>query len=125
VCREFAVLLIRREPFSRKRANSLRKSIIADKTEVRETASTDSAPRASYRSGAFLEEHYHAIAVETDAHLYRCMIYINLSRIRAGEEALKAAYEDWIGEALTIRRTGREEKWAESIAVGGESLILF
>jgi putative transposase len=36
------------------------------------------------RHGAFWEDRYHATAVETGAHLARCVIYIDLNMVRAG-----------------------------------------
>jgi putative transposase len=36
------------------------------------------------RSGAFWEDRYHATAVETGAHLARCLVYIDLNMVRAG-----------------------------------------
>jgi REP element-mobilizing transposase RayT len=36
------------------------------------------------RKGAFWEDRYHATAVETDAHLVHCLVYIDLNMVRAG-----------------------------------------
>jgi putative transposase len=36
------------------------------------------------RSGAFWEDHYHATAIDTDTHLARCLVYIDLNMVRAG-----------------------------------------
>jgi putative transposase len=36
------------------------------------------------RQGAFWEDRYHATAVETDKHLARCMVYLDLNMVRAG-----------------------------------------
>jgi REP element-mobilizing transposase RayT len=36
------------------------------------------------RKGAFWEDRYHATAVETDAHLVQCLVYIDLNMVRAG-----------------------------------------
>jgi putative transposase len=36
------------------------------------------------RRGAFWEDRYHATAVETDGHLQRCLVYIDLNMVRAG-----------------------------------------
>jgi REP element-mobilizing transposase RayT len=36
------------------------------------------------RKGAFWEDRYHATAVETEKHLLRCMVYIDLNMVRAG-----------------------------------------
>jgi len=40
--------------------------------------------RRKRRGGAFWEDRYHATAVETDAHLVRCLTYIDLNMVRAG-----------------------------------------
>ncbi len=36
------------------------------------------------RKGAYWEDRYHATAVETDDHLVRCMVYMDLNMVRAG-----------------------------------------
>jgi putative transposase len=36
------------------------------------------------RKGAFREDRYHATAVQTDQHLAKCLIYIDLNMVRAG-----------------------------------------
>jgi putative transposase len=36
------------------------------------------------RLGAFWQDRYHATAIEADAHLFRCMAYIDLNMVRAG-----------------------------------------
>ncbi len=36
------------------------------------------------RKGAFWEDRYHATAVQTDEHLVKCLIYIDLNMVRAG-----------------------------------------
>jgi putative transposase len=36
------------------------------------------------RQGAFWEDRYHATAIETDAHLHRCVVYLDLNMVRAG-----------------------------------------
>lgn len=37
------------------------------------------------RTGAFWEDRYHATAVQTHTHLARCLVYIDLNMVRAGE----------------------------------------
>ncbi|MBN1271621.1 MAG: transposase [Candidatus Aminicenantes bacterium] len=54
------------------------------------------------RKGAFWEDRYHATAVETDNHLIRCMIYIDMNMVRAGvikhpEEWPHCGYQELIG----------------------------
>jgi REP-associated tyrosine transposase len=36
------------------------------------------------RKGAYWEDRYHATAVETDQHLIRCLVYMDLNMVRAG-----------------------------------------
>lgn len=36
------------------------------------------------KQGAFWEDRYHATAIESDEHLHRCLIYIDLNMVRAG-----------------------------------------
>ena len=36
-------------------------------------------------TGRFGEDRYHATAIEADEHLHRCLIYIDLNMVRAGE----------------------------------------
>ena len=36
------------------------------------------------RKGAFWEDRYHATAVESGEHIFRCLVYIDLNMIRAG-----------------------------------------
>jgi REP element-mobilizing transposase RayT len=40
--------------------------------------------RRKGRLGAFWEDRYHATVIETDAHLHRCLVYIDLNMVRAG-----------------------------------------
>lgn len=40
--------------------------------------------RRKKRKGAFWEDRYHAVAVETKEHLIRCLVYIDLNMVRAG-----------------------------------------
>jgi len=44
-------------------------------------------------SGAFWEDRYHATAVETGAHLARCLVYIDLNMVRAGVVQHPAQWE--------------------------------
>jgi putative transposase len=39
--------------------------------------------RRRSRNGAFWEDRYHATAVQTDRHLVRCLVYIDLNMVRA------------------------------------------
>ncbi len=43
--------------------------------------------RRKGRRGAFWEDRYHATAVDTDAHLARCLVYLDLNMVRAGAVA--------------------------------------
>ncbi|MBI3620994.1 MAG: transposase, partial [Nitrospirae bacterium] len=44
------------------------------------------------RKGAFWEDRYHATAVETDGHLIRCLVYMDLNMVRAGVVAHPAEW---------------------------------
>ena len=37
-----------------------------------------------HRRGAFWEDRYHATAIESGAHLARCLVYVDLNMVRAG-----------------------------------------
>jgi putative transposase len=45
------------------------------------------------RNGAFWEDRYHATAVETGAHLARCLVYVDLNMVRAGVVPHPAGWE--------------------------------
>jgi AraC-like DNA-binding protein len=45
------------------------------------------------RHGAFWQDRYHATAIETDEHLHRCMVYIDLNMVRAGVVEHPARWE--------------------------------
>jgi len=44
------------------------------------------------RKGAFWEDRYHATAVQTDEHLAKCLVYIDLNMVRAGVVQHPSAY---------------------------------
>lgn len=46
-----------------------------------------------YRRGAFWEDRYHATAIETGSHLWRCLIYVDLNMVRAGVVRHPAEWE--------------------------------
>ncbi len=48
------------------------------------------------RKGAFWEDRYHATAVESEQHLFRCLAYIDLNMVRAGAVPHPAAWR-WSG----------------------------
>ena len=45
------------------------------------------------RKGAYWEDCYHATAIETDEHLAKCMVYIDLNMVRAGVVNHPSEYE--------------------------------
>ena len=45
------------------------------------------------RKGAYWEDRYHGTAIETDEHLAKCMIYIDLNMVRAGVVDHPSEYE--------------------------------
>jgi putative transposase len=58
--------------------------------------------RRKNRRGAFWEDRYHATAVDTDEHLIRCLLYIDLNMLRAG--------------AVSLPRQWRHGGWHEIVA---------
>lgn len=46
--------------------------------------SASNSTREKKRKGAFWEDRYHATAIETDLHLLRCIVYIDLNMVRTG-----------------------------------------
>ncbi len=36
------------------------------------------------RKGAFWEDRYHATAVESEMHLFKCLVYMDFNMVRAG-----------------------------------------
>ena len=48
------------------------------------------------RQGAFWEDRYHATAVQSDDHLIRCLVYIDLNMVRAGAVAHPSEWS-WSG----------------------------
>jgi len=45
------------------------------------------------RKGSFWEDRYHATAVDTDGHLAKCMVYIDLNMVRAGVVSHPSEYK--------------------------------
>jgi putative transposase len=50
--------------------------------------------RRKSRQGAFWEDRYHATAIETDTHLHRCVVYMDLNMVRAGIAKHANAWEN-------------------------------
>lgn len=46
-----------------------------------------------HRRGAFWEDRYHATAIENGAHLARCVVYVDLNMLRAGDVGHPAHWE--------------------------------
>ena len=49
--------------------------------------------RRKQRAGAFWEDRYHATAIDTNEHLARCVVYIDLNMVRAGVVSHPQAWE--------------------------------
>lgn len=62
--------------------------------------------RREKRKGAFWEDRYHATIVQTNRHLLRCMVYIDLNMVRAG---IVGHPEEWAegGYAEMVRKEDR------------------
>jgi putative transposase len=59
-------------------------NVIADSMQLIAGRSGQEYNQRKARHGAFWEDRYHATAIETGEHLYRCLVYIDLNVVRAG-----------------------------------------
>jgi REP-associated tyrosine transposase len=59
-------------------------NIIAQSMQLIAGRTAQEYNQRKYRQGAFWEDRYHATAIETDEHLHRCLVYIELNMVRAG-----------------------------------------
>jgi putative transposase len=66
---------------------------IAASMQLLEGRTAQAFNRRKGRGGAFWEDRYHATAVESGAHLARCLVYIDLNMVRAGVVAHPAQWE--------------------------------
>ncbi|MBD3413375.1 MAG: transposase [Candidatus Aminicenantes bacterium] len=64
--------------------DDLKKSFISESMNLTAGRTAWEYNRRKSRKGAFWEDRYHATAVESDSHLWQCMIYIDLNMLRAG-----------------------------------------
>lgn len=67
--------------------------IIAQSMQLIAGRSAQEYNQRKSRQGAFWEDRYHATAVETDMHLHRCLVYIDLNMVRAGVTKHPAEWE--------------------------------
>ena len=61
-----------------------KEGVIAKSIQLRAGRTAQEYNQRKKRKGAFWEDRYHAVAVETDSHLVRCLVYIDLNMVRAG-----------------------------------------
>ncbi len=59
-------------------------NVIAQSLQLIAGCTAQEYNRRKQRQGAFWEDRYHATAIEGDAHLHRCIVYIDLNMVRAG-----------------------------------------
>jgi len=78
---------------------------IAASLQLIEGRTAQAFNRRKARGGAFWEDRYHATAVETGAHLARCVAYIDLNMVRAGVVEHPAQWE--VGGYHEIQRPRR------------------
>ena len=78
---------------------------IAASLQLIEGRTAQAFNRRKARGGAFWEDRYHATAVETGAHLARCVVYIDLNMVRAGVVEHPAQWE--VGGYQEIQRPRR------------------
>jgi putative transposase len=88
--------------------------------------------RRKGRQNAFWGDRYHATMIESGAHLWQCLVYIDLNMVRAGvvrhpEEWEWTAYRELVGSRVRYRLVDRatllEQIGAESLAVLRENYI--
>lgn len=60
------------------------KNVIAKSLQLVAGRTAQEFNQRKKRKGAFWEDRYHATAVETDEHLAKCIVYIDLNMVRAG-----------------------------------------
>ena len=58
--------------------------VIARSVQLIASQTAQEYNRRKARQGAFWEDRYHATVIESDAHLHRCLVYIDLNMVRAG-----------------------------------------
>ena len=56
------------------------------------------------KQGAFWEDRYHATATETDEHLHRCLIYVDLNMVRATNTVARSNRSNRSTASLRSRR---------------------
>jgi putative transposase len=82
--------------------------------------------RRKKRRGAFWQDRYHSTAVDTDEHLVRCLVYVDLNMVRAGvvghpEQWGEAGYHE-IQQARGKRRIIDRTSLSELLGVEEASL---
>lgn len=68
-------------------------NVIARSVQLLAGQTAQTFNRRKSRAGAFWEDRYHATAIETDGHLHRCLVYIDLNMVRAG---VVSHPRDWV-----------------------------
>ncbi|MDW7760884.1 MAG: transposase [Acidobacteriota bacterium] len=61
-----------------------RRKVIPRSMQLAESRTAREYNLRNSRSGAFWDGNYHATAVETGVHLWKCLVYIDLNMVRAG-----------------------------------------
>jgi putative transposase len=78
------------------------------------------------RKGAFWEDRYHATAVEKSRYLRKCITYIDLNMVRAGVVEHPGQWEFcgyWVDSEIQTKKSDKENKWTQSIAVGSKTFV--
>jgi REP element-mobilizing transposase RayT len=60
------------------------RNVIAQSMQFIASRTAQEFNRRKGRQGAFWEDRYHATAIASDQHLHRCIVYVDLNRVRAG-----------------------------------------
>jgi len=60
------------------------KNVIPDSMQLMASRTAQLYNQRKKRKGAFWEDRYHATVIESDHHLFQCLVYIDMNMIRAG-----------------------------------------
>lgn len=60
------------------------KNVISKSMQLVAGRTAQAYNRRKSRKGAFWEDRYHATAVQSDEHFFRCLVYLDLNMVRAG-----------------------------------------
>ena len=94
-------------------------NVIADSMQLIAGRTAQEYNQRKDRQGAFWEDRYHATVIETDEHLHRCLVYIDLNMVsrRRGDSSRR------VGARVGIARSrhhpsGNSNRWTKRMPCG-------